>query len=114
MDEKETPQEKKVDETWKETVEKEKEFGQTGGEALPEASFSLFITSLMMEALIALGDVENPVSHKKESHPDHAKFIIDTLSMLQEKTKNNLTDDESRMLEAILYELRMKYVNAVK
>ncbi len=104
---------KKVDESWKEAVEKEMKAGQGGPEAPIEASFQLFVTGLMMEALIALGEVENPISKKKESLPAHAKFIIDILVMLKEKTKGNLASDESNMLEAILYELRMKYVAKV-
>ena len=103
--------EKKIDESWKEAVAKEKEPVQEGRVPPPiEVNFQLFVTSLMMEALIALGEVENPVSKKKEPHPVHAKFIIDTLDMLKEKTNNNLNKDESNMLEAILYELKMKYV----
>lgn len=102
---------KKVDESWKEAVEKEKKTADEGPEVPIEASFQLFITGLMMEALIALGEVESPVSKKKEFNPVHAKFIIDTLDMLKGKTKNNLTKDESGMVEAVLYELKMKYVS---
>ncbi len=105
------PEKKKVDESWKEAVAKEKTSGEKGQEPLPmEVNFQLFVTGLMMEALIALGEVENPVSKKKEPHPAHAKFIIDTLDMLKDKTRNNLDKDESNMLEAVLYELKMKYV----
>ncbi len=104
-------QEKKVDEEWKEAVEKEKEgVSRDDGTSAPEVSFSLFVTGLMMEALLALGEAENPATHKKEFHPEHAQFIIDTLAMLQAKTKNNLDEDESKMLESVLYELRVKYV----
>jgi hypothetical protein len=76
-----------------------------------EVTFHLFTTTLMMEALVALGDAEHPISKKKELNTAHAKFVIDTLSMLQEKTKNNLTKDESEMIEAILYDLRMRFVS---
>lgn len=76
-----------------------------------EASFSLFVSSLMMQAMSALGEIENPLTKKKEFNPSHAKFIIDTLTMLQEKTKGNLTKEEAEMLEGILYELRMRFVS---
>lgn len=75
-----------------------------------EASFGLFISSLMMQAVSALGDIENPVTKKKEMNLSHAKFMIDTLVMLQDKTRNNLTKEESDMLDGFLYELRMRFV----
>jgi len=104
---------KKVDESWKDAMEKEKSSnGAAPAESL-EVTFHLFATSLMMEALVALGDIEHPVTKKKELNPTHAKFVIDTLSMLQEKTANNLTKDEAGTLESVLYDLRMRFVNKV-
>lgn len=79
-----------------------------------EASFGLFISSLTMQAMSALGDIENPVTKKRETNLSHAKFIIDTLVMLQEKTSNNLTKEESEMLEGFLYELRMRFLSKTK
>jgi hypothetical protein len=109
-----SPIEKKIDETWKAEATEEKVRAEKH-EAKPiEVSFNLFVTGLMMEALVALGEVENPVTNKKEFYPDHAKFLIDTLAMLKEKTKNNLAGEESALLENILYELRMKYVGRMK
>ncbi len=78
-----------------------------------EVSFSLFITGLMMEAVMALGDMENPVTHKKEQSLEHAKIIIDTLEMLKEKTKNNLSKDEDEAMSSILYDLRMRFVTKI-
>ena len=75
-----------------------------------EVSFGLFIYGLMMEAMIAFGEAENPITKKKEANIPHAKFLIDTLEMLQTKTKGNLTKEEEDMLEGILYELRMRFV----
>src|SRR3989338_3722590 len=102
---------KKVDESWKEAVKKERAAAEeTGVEPPVEATFHLFITSLMMQALIALGELENPITKKKEENLAQARLLIDTLSMLEEKTKNNLTKEESETLSAILYELRMRFV----
>jgi len=75
-----------------------------------EVSFGLFITGLMMEALMALGDMEDPVTHKKEQNLQHTKILIDTLEMLKEKTKNNLSKDEDEAMDSILYDLRMRFV----
>ena len=77
---------------------------------MPEASFGLFISGLMMEGLIALGELEHPVTKKKEPDMRHATFIIDTLAMLKEKTKSNLSGEEDGALEAVLYDLRMRFV----
>ena len=73
-------------------------------------NFSLFITGLMMEAMMALGDMENPVTRKKEMNLEHAKMLIDTLEMLSEKTKNNLSKDEDEAMSSVLYDLRMRFV----
>jgi len=106
--------EKKVDEAWKDSVAGEK--SATGDAAHParEVTFSVFVTGLMMDAFVALGEIENPLVKAKETNLPHAKFIIDILSLLQEKTKNNLTQEESGMLEQMLYELRMRYVERSK
>ena len=74
-----------------------------------EPNFSLFLSSLSMQTLIFLGDMDSPITHKKEENLDQAKFIIDTLAMLKENTKGNLTEHENNMLDNVLYELRMKY-----
>jgi hypothetical protein len=110
MDEQEK---KKVDESYKAHVEEEKEAkDQAPDEELgsPQANFPFFITTLGMQAAIALGDALNPQNNKKEENLPQAKFLIDTLGLLQEKTKNNLTKDENDLLENMLYELRLRYV----
>ncbi|HAH21400.1 MAG: hypothetical protein A2Y00_03995 [Omnitrophica WOR_2 bacterium GWF2_43_52] len=77
---------------------------------MPEASFSFFVTTLAMQATIALGDVPEPQTNKSQENLPQAKFIVDTLGMLQEKTKGNLTQEEAALIEGVLYELRMSYV----
>ena len=103
---------KKVDESWKETIKKEKEAVKSteGAFVPPEPDFNFFITTLALQASISLGQVANPASNKVEEDLVQAKFLIDTLGMLQEKTKGNLNAEESGLLENILYELRMRYI----
>lgn len=105
MDEK-----KRVDDSWKEAISKEKENLKKEEFILPEANFSFFITTLALQASIFLGQVPNPVTNKKEKNLPQAKFIIDTLDMLKEKTKNNLNNEEDKLLENVLYELKMQYI----
>lgn len=81
---------------------------------IPEASFSLFVSSLVTQALISLGEVNNPFSKAKDQNLDQAKFTIDTLQIIKDKTDGNLTDDETRLLDTALYDLRMRYVEKSK
>jgi hypothetical protein len=110
-----------IDEDWKSQAQAEKERlqaelerkQQSGGESeapVPPATFPLHITTLATQALMFLGQMPNPLTGKVELHLEQAKHFIDTLQMLQEKTKGNLTVDESQMLEQILHELRLAYV----
>ena len=107
---------KKIDQDWKEAVDKEKVANNDGRgpEVQPaiELNFSLFISSLGMQTLMHLGEIENPLSKSKEKNLNQAKYTIDIISILKDKTKNNLTEEEEKILESWLYELRMKYVAA--
>lgn len=71
--------------------------------------FNLFISSLSMQVMILLGEIDSPFTHKKEVNLDQAKYVIDTIAMLKEKTGGNLNEDELNFVDNILYELRMKY-----
>lgn len=77
-------------------------------------SFSIFLSSLTMQAMIAMGKIENPLTKKVEVNYDQAKFLIDTIEIIKEKTKNNLTPEEEKLLEESLYNLRMIYLEAKK
>ena len=81
---------------------------------LPEINFSTFIISLSTQALMHLGEIADPLSGKAETDLAGAKQMIDILSLLQEKTRGNLDAGEQQLVEEILYDLRMRYVDAVK
>jgi len=92
--------------------------GNEGGgksEDLPRIDFSTFILSMSTSALYHLGLVEDPQTVEK-GEPDlsMASQTIDTLALLEEKTRGNLDPDEERLLQSLLYELRMRYVEAGK
>lgn len=103
---------KKIDEGWKEAVKKEKEeLKKKGGFIPPDADFNFFVTTLALQASISLGQIPNPVTNKKEEDLTQAKFLIDTLGMLKEKTRNNLSAEEAGVLDNLLYELRTQYIS---
>lgn len=97
------------DEKKEETIrDKNSEIGEEG--PLPEINFTSFIFSLSTSALIQLGEVEDPFTQKKEKHLPLAKQTIDLIGMLKEKTKGNLTSEEERFIDQVLFDLRMRYV----
>lgn len=104
---------KRTDEGWKEKAQREKKEPEKEYK-VTEVNFATFISSLVIQAMILLGEVENPVTKRTEENLEQASFLIDTLGMLKEKTKGNLTQEELKLLEDVLYDLRMRYVNRTK
>ena len=80
----------------------------------PKPDFSFFITTLSLQASIALGQIPNPSTNKTEEDLTQAKFLIDTLDMFTDKTKGNLGEEESKLLENFLYELKSVYISKDK
>lgn len=78
----------------------------------PSLTFVGYISGLVMAAAMYLGDQPDPMTGMTSVNLVSAGHAIDVLSMLQEKTRNNLSEDEQRFLDGALYELRMKYVEA--
>lgn len=95
-------------------VQSEEQAHAAAEEPLPEINFSAFVISLSTQALMHLGEIANPISGKVEIDVPVAKQMIDIIVMLQDKTRGNLNASEDRLLEDILFDLRMKYVEAVK
>lgn len=76
----------------------------------PEINFTNFVISLSSSALFHFGDIADPITNKVQRDLPAAKQTIDILGMLQEKTKGNLNDEEKKLIDGILFELRMRYV----
>jgi len=72
--------------------------------------FSGFILSLNASALIHLGEIPDPQSKERTVNRPAVKHTIDILELLSEKTKGNLSDEENKLLEDVLYDLRLKFV----
>lgn len=81
---------------------------------MPQVTFSTFILSLASSALMQLGEVPNPETGAMEQDLVMARHTIDVLDMLRQKTSACLDDEERRLLDGILYEVRMKYVIKTK
>ncbi len=76
----------------------------------PPIDFPSYILSYYTQGLVLLGEVPNPYTNKKEEDVEAAMHIVDLLSMLEQKTKGNLSKEEQQLLESVLYELRMKFM----
>ena len=82
------------------------------GDALPGIDFSTLVLSLATSAMVHMGLVPETEGGPVDKNLPLAHQTIDTLEMLQEKTRGNLTDEETKLLQSVLYELRMGYVKA--
>lgn len=121
------PVTKRVDESWKEQAEREKQAAsaqagqgptastpsraRAASEEAPQPRFDLFVSGLAMEGFVALGDLPHPTTHRQAADLPHAKYLIDLLGVLSEKTRGNLSADEEKLLKDALYQLRMRYLS---
>ena len=79
---------------------------------LPEVSFSNFVRQLTLQALIQLGEIQDPLSNETRKSLPLAKHTIDHIAMLKEKTEGNLSQEEQMLVDSALYDLRIRYVKA--
>lgn len=87
---------------------------EAAGAAAVPINFTTFIVSLGSSALFHLGDVPHPETGKAEKDLTLAKQTIDILGVLQQKTRGNLDQDEADLLENLLFDLRLRFVEASK
>ena len=121
-----------IDEDWKSQVEAEKDAerrareqaqhrhgaGESASAAEPSAaqahaipaSFELLVTTFVTEAMVALGQLPHPATGQQGFDPAHARFAIDMLEVIADKTKGNLTPSEERALQSVLHQFRMAFV----
>jgi hypothetical protein len=111
-----------IDSDWKAEAQREKErlaseaaeTGPAGGAAgLPPPDFAGLVNVLAMQALVSLGGMRGPGGQPYPANPEIAKYHIDLLEVLGEKTKASLSAEEKRLIDLTLYELRMRYVQVV-
>ncbi len=75
-----------------------------------QANFSVLLTSIASSAVISMGLAPNPQNNQTEKDKPLARFNIDLLMVLKDKTKGNLSADETQFLDALLSDLQMKFV----
>ena len=115
--EKGTFRDKKTDESWKEKARKEKEQLSDFPEEIPEippASFLGLIDELSLRVMLALGQIRNPKSPEVYLDLDGARYAIDTIQMLLEKTKGNLAPEEEATVKDVVHNLRLLYVHIAR
>lgn len=83
-----------------------------GAASLPAVDFHTFVLSLGSSALLHLGEIEHPDVGATQKDLPLAKHTIDILVMLEQKTKGNLTPAEEKLIQSLLYDLRLRYVEA--
>jgi hypothetical protein len=81
-----------------------------GSGQMPPANFETLVSTFITQALFSMGAIPDPQTGQPVVHLDVARHHIDMLSVVEEKTKGNLSDDESKLLAGALYELRSRYV----
>ena len=116
-----------VDDDWKAEAQAEKEKLDEQAEKqdqqeqqdqaareLPPASFATLVSSLATQVMLAMGGMQDPKTKRRIVDLALAKHHIDTLAMLEEKAKGNLTDEETKLLDQALYQVRMHYVQVAQ
>lgn len=101
---------KRVNKQWDDQLSKEKQEAPTRRRPYHQPTFTIFLSSVSMQAMIAMGKLESPLTGRKEKNLDQARFLIDTLGIIAEKTKGNLSSEEKNLLNESLLNLRMMYV----
>lgn len=98
----------------KQKQKKEKKEPEKQQEFLPPLDFSALVLPFFTQALIKLGQAEDPITKKIEENLDFAKRLIDLLDLLKERTKGNLKPEEEKFLSASLNQLKIAYMEKAK
>lgn len=92
----------------------EKDTIKSGADGAETITFSSFVVGLATQALVFLGAAPDPRGAKVERNPKEAAAIIGVIAMLQNKSRGNLSEDEAKLVEEVLYELRLRYVSETR
>ncbi len=103
-----------VQKNWKIQLDFEIKQAKINKKPFKKPSFSLFLSSLSIQAMIAMGKLENPLTGKLETNLEQARFLIETLNIIKNKSKNNITDEEKKLLDNYITNLRLVYLECKK
>ena len=109
---------KNVDESWKDRVWSEK--GGNPDAEVPkkekkeEVSFIAFLNSIALQVLVCLGEIKEPGEAQNTKDFEQAEQMIDLLVLLKNKTKGNLTEQETKFFDSVLADLQLRYVESLK
>ena len=106
-----------VDDDWKAEARREKERlaeeeTKRAQEPLPAASFAELVNMIVMQAFVGFGMMAGAGGERIPPNLPIAKHFVDMLQVLEDRTQNNLSEDEQKLVDQALYELRMRYVEA--
>ena len=117
-----------IDEDWKAQVQAEKEAAAksapsakpeapsqgsgAGHMPIPPASLEMLLTMLATEAMVALGQIPHPATGQPQADLGQAQYLIDLIEVLREKTKGNLSANEQQLMETLLHQMRLAYVES--
>jgi len=111
-----------IDSDWKAEAQRERERlaeseqAQQGADApgaqgqMPEPDFTAIVRMIATQALLYMGGIPDPETGRAVVAPEYARYHIDLLGALEEKTKGNLSEEEQKEIEGLLHELRMRFV----
>ena len=78
---------------------------------LPEPNLQIIVSTFATQGAVALGQIENPATREKQTDLPQAKFAIDLLQVIKERTKGNCSSEEDKYMDDCLYQLRMVYID---
>lgn len=84
--------------------------GAAGAGGLPPATFDTLVSTMATQALFAMGAIPDPRTGQRMQHLDLARHHIDMLSVIELKTRGNLSEEETGLIAGTLYELRSRYI----
>lgn len=99
-----------VDQKWHAQYDTEKNEAIANKVDFREANFTLFVSTMAMQAMIAMGKLDNPSGLESSPNLEQARFMIDTITVVAEKTANNLSEEEEKFLAETIYHLRTNYL----
>lgn len=103
-----------VNQKWNAQFDTEKNEAIANKIEFKEANFTLFVSTLAMQAMIAMGKLDNPSGIENPVNLEQARFMIDTITVIAQKTANNLNVEEEKFLTDTIYHLRSNYLELAK